>query len=153
MPLTNNAYLRAIRISTAGDVKTILLDRSALLQAIYTAIGCRYVEVVQPTDTICLWVDEEGLLNQSDPNLLNHSDPNLLATLVAAELGSFPQVLRGTVVTTGGADCEGDTMPLSEERPAPPGGDRRPHQWDWTEGQNPTPTVKTADARKHDLGS
>jgi hypothetical protein len=49
----------------------------------YTAIGCRYVEIVQPTDTICLWVDEEGLLNQSDPNLL--------ATLVAAELGSFPR--------------------------------------------------------------
>ena len=99
MQFNNNADLRALRVSAAGDVKTILLDRSALLQAIYTAIGCRYVEVVQPTDTICLWVDEEALLN--------HSDPNLLATLVAAELRSFPQVFRGTVVATGGADAEG----------------------------------------------
>ena len=107
MQLSNNADLRAIRISVTGDVETILLDRSALLQAIYTAIGCRYVEVVQPTDTICLWVDEEALLN--------HSDPNLLATLVAAELGSFPQVLRGDVVATGGADAEGNTLPLSEQ--------------------------------------
>src|SRR6476661_4453975 len=50
---------------------------------IYTTIDCRYVEVVQPTETICLWVDEEGLLNRSDPNLL--------ATL----LGSFGQIRRG----------------------------------------------------------
>jgi len=91
MPFNNNADFPAVRISVTGDFETILLDRSVLLQAIYTEIGCRYVEVVQPTDTICLWVDEEGLLN--------HSDPNLLATLVAAELGSFPQVLRGTVPT------------------------------------------------------
>src|ERR1700712_2294863 len=93
----------AVRITVTGDFEKILLDRSA--QAIYTAIGCRYVEVVQPTDTICLWVDEEGLLD--------HSDSNLLATLVAAELGSFPQVLRGTLVATGGADAEGNTLPLS----------------------------------------
>lgn len=107
MLFNNNTDFPAVRISVTGDFEKILLDRSVLLQAIYTAIDCRYVEVVQPTDTICLWVDEEGLLN--------HSAPNLLATLVAAELGSFPQVLRGTVVATGGADGEGNTLPLSEQ--------------------------------------
>ena len=107
MLLNNNADFPAIRISVTGDFEKILLDRSVLLQAIYTAIDCRYVELVQPTNTICLWVDEEGLLN--------HSDPNLLATLVAAELGCFPQVLRGDVVVTGGADGEGNTLPLNEQ--------------------------------------
>lgn len=107
MLFNTNADFPAVRISVTGDFETIILDQSLLLQAIYTAIGCRYVEVVQLTDTICLWVDDEGLLN--------HSDPNLLATLVAAELGSFPQVLRGTVVVTGGADGEGNTLALSEQ--------------------------------------
>jgi hypothetical protein len=60
---------------------------------------------VQPTDTICLWVDEEGLLKRSDQ----------LATLLAAELGSFDQVLRGAVVVTGCADATGNTLPLSEQ--------------------------------------
>lgn len=104
MPLTNNGEFQAARITVAGGFERISLDRSQLLQSLYTTIDCRYVEVVQPTETICIWVDEEGLL-----------DPNLLATLVAAELGSFPQVLRGTVVVTGGADGKGDTLPLSEQ--------------------------------------
>ena len=104
MPLTNNGEFQAARITVAGRFERISLDRSQLLQSLYTTIDCRYVEVVQPTETICIWVDEEGLL-----------DPNLLATLVAAELGSFPQVLRGTVVVTGGADGKGDTLPLSEQ--------------------------------------
>lgn len=107
MPLTNNGEFQAARITVAGGFERITLDRSQLLQSLYTTIDCRYVEVVQPTETICIWVDEEGLLNRSDPNLL--------ATLVAAELGSFPQVLRGTVVVTGGADGKGDTLPLSEQ--------------------------------------
>ena len=83
----NNSDFQAVRITVSGDVERISLDRARLLQSLYGALDCRYVEVVQPTDTICLRVDEEGLLNRSDPNLL--------ATLVAAELGSFPQVLRG----------------------------------------------------------
>ena len=66
-------------------------------------IGCRYVEVVQPTDTICLWVDEEGLINRSEPNLV--------ASFLAAALGVFGQVLHGTVVVTGGGDEEGTHCP------------------------------------------
>ena len=68
-------------------------------------IGCRYVEVVQPTDTICIWIDQEGLLNGSAPNVV--------ATLVAAALGFFGQTLRGTALVTGGGAAEGNTLPLS----------------------------------------
>ena len=107
MLLSNNEGSRAVRITVTGDFEGISLDRTQLLQSLYTTIDCRYVEVVQPTETICIWVDEEGLLNRSDPNLL--------ATLLAAELGSFGQVLRGTVVVTGGSDGAGDTLPLSDQ--------------------------------------
>ena len=103
----NDGDFQAVRITVSGDVERISLDRAGLLQSLYGALDCRYVEVVQPTDTIRLWVDEEGLLNRSDPNLL--------ATLVAAELGSFDQVLRGAVVVTGGADAMGNTQPLSDQ--------------------------------------
>src|SRR4051794_15335219 len=61
---------RAVKITVAGVVEKVSLDRSQLLQSLYAQIGCRYVEVVQPTDTICLWVDEEGLINRSEPNLV-----------------------------------------------------------------------------------
>ncbi len=107
MLLSNNEEFRAVRITVTGDFEGISLDRTQLLQSLYTTIDCRYVEVVQPTETICIWVDEEGLLNRSDPNFL--------ATLLAAELGSFGQVLRGTVVVTGGSDGAGDTLPLSDQ--------------------------------------
>jgi hypothetical protein len=105
--LLSNEEIRAVRITVTGDFEGISLDRTQHLQSLYTTIDCRYVEVVQPTETICLWVDEEGLRNRSDPNLL--------ATLLAAELGSFGQVLRGTVVVTGGSDGAGDTLPLSDQ--------------------------------------
>jgi hypothetical protein len=69
MLLSNNEEIRAVRITVTGDFEGISLDRTQLLQSLYTTIDCRYVEVVQPTETICLWVEEEGLLNRSDPNL------------------------------------------------------------------------------------
>jgi len=56
---------QAVKITVAGVVEKVSLDRAQLLQSLYAQIGCRYVEVVQPTDTICLWVDEEGLINRS----------------------------------------------------------------------------------------
>ena len=107
MLLSNNEEFQAVRITVTGDFEGISLDRTQPLQSLYTTIDCRYVEVVQPTETICIWVDEERLLNRSDPNFL--------ATLLAAELGSFGQVLRGTVVVTGGSDRAGDTLPLSDQ--------------------------------------
>ena len=97
---------RAVKITVAGVVEKVSLDRAQLLQSLYAQIGCRYVEVVQPTDTICLWVDEEGLINRAEPNLV--------ASFLAAALGVFGQVLHGTVVVTGGGDEAGDTLPLSD---------------------------------------
>ena len=103
---SQNDDFQAVRITVDGAVERIGLDRNHLLQSFYTEIGCRYVEVVQPTDTICIWIDEEGLLNGSAPNVV--------ATLVAAALGFFGQTLRGTALVTGGGDAEGNTLPLSD---------------------------------------
>ena len=50
----NNGDCQAVRITVSGDVERISLDRAGLLQSLYGALDCRYVEVVQPTDTIRL---------------------------------------------------------------------------------------------------
>ncbi len=100
------ADFAAVRITVLGDFERIGLDRGQLLQSLNAAIDCQYVEVVQPIESICIWVDEEGLMHRAQPNLL--------ATLIAAELGFFGQVLHGTVVVTWGGNREGNTQPLSD---------------------------------------
>ena len=79
MPPSNNEDLQAVRITEAGSFERISLDRNKVLDSLYRAIGCRYVEVIQVTETISIWVDEEGLRRRPTPNYL--------ATLLAAELG------------------------------------------------------------------
>jgi hypothetical protein len=105
MPTSNNEDFQAVRITEAGSFERISLDRNKVLDSLYGAIGCRYVEVIQATETISIWVDEEGLMRRPTPNYL--------ATLLAAELG-FGQVIVGVVVFTGGADSEGNTLPLGD---------------------------------------
>jgi len=51
MLLSNNEEFRAVRITVTGHFEGISLDRTQLLQSLYTTIDCRYVEVVQPTET------------------------------------------------------------------------------------------------------
>ena len=106
MPTSNNEDFQAVRITEAGSFERISLARNKVLDSLYGAIGCRYVEVIQATETISIWVDEEGLMHRPTPNYL--------ATFLAAELGFGHQVIVGVVVFTGGADSEGNTLPLGE---------------------------------------
>ena len=97
---------QAIKITVTGSLERIDLDPAQLLQSLYTQIGCRYVEVVQATDTICLWVDEKGLMHRAQLNLV--------ASVVAVVLGAPGYMLHGAVVATVGADSEGNTLPLND---------------------------------------
>ena len=45
---------------------------------------------------------------------MHRPTPNYLATLLAVELGFGHQVIVGVVVFTGGADSEGNTLPLGD---------------------------------------
>ena len=73
MPPSNNEDLQAVRITEAGSFERISLDRNKVLDSLYRAIGCRYVEVIQVTETISIWVYEEGLMRRPRPT------PNYLA--------------------------------------------------------------------------
>ena len=108
MPTSNNEDFQAVRITEAGSFERISLARNKVLDSLCRAIGCRYVEVIQATETISIWVDEEGLMRRPRPT------PNYLATLLAAELWFGHQVIVGVVVFTGGADSEGNTLPLGD---------------------------------------
>ena len=61
MPTSNNEDFQAVRITEAGSFERISLARNKVLDSLYGAIGCRYVEVIQTTETVSIWVDEEGL--------------------------------------------------------------------------------------------
>lgn len=83
-----------------------------VLDLLCTHIGCSFVDLVTlavdgaPDDTISLWCDDDGIPNKLRPN------PRL--THLARGLGQ-PLHLFGTVVITGNADTDGNTLGLDPE--------------------------------------
>ena len=60
MPPSNNEDIQAVRITEAGSFERISLDRNKVLDSLYRAIGCRYVEVIQVTETISIGSTKRG---------------------------------------------------------------------------------------------
>lgn len=55
-----------------------------------------------------MWVNEEG-------KLIDGMEPNVLATSMFIDEFNYQDVILGNVVFTGGADEEGETLPLDEK--------------------------------------
>ena len=64
------------------------------------------IQPIDISDTITMWVNEEFLFR-------NSFEPNLLATAMYQNVGG-QSVIPGSVVFTGGADSEGNTMGLDD---------------------------------------
>lgn len=79
-------------------------DRLTVMRAV---IRCDRVDVVPLTDRMDMWIDDEGLYNHGK---------NPLATLLARRYGFTWQPYHGPVLITGGADENGDTVPLSRDK-------------------------------------
>ncbi|MFD8251317.1 DUF3846 domain-containing protein [Streptomyces werraensis] len=77
------------------------------LPVLYDAIGCTYVDAVDVTAHITMWLDDEGCLNGSAPNL---PALNLFSTFNEPH-----QPYWGNVVFTGGTDRNGDTLGLTKD--------------------------------------
>lgn len=101
--------MQALSIDIEGTVCLTDLDDSNVLRALYDCIGCSMVDVVRLQPDLDMWVDDEGLI-VSDPQI------NKVATIIAHSLGYNAQAYCGKVVFTGGADEEGNTLPISEFR-------------------------------------
>ncbi|MFI0742815.1 DUF3846 domain-containing protein [Streptomyces sp. NPDC021100] len=99
----------ALLITPQADIVPIGLPggSDARLTALRSVLRCDAVDVVALTSALNMWLDDEGF----------YSHPvNRIATALAARFGFVHQDYHGPVLLTGGADAEGDALPLSEDK-------------------------------------
>ncbi|TDU67823.1 DUF3846 domain-containing protein [Streptomyces sp. KS 21] len=82
-------------------------DSGDRLTAMYSLMRCDQVDVVALTDQLDMWLDDNGLYTQP---------VNPIATLLARRFGRTYQDYHGPVLLTGGADEEGETLPLNKDK-------------------------------------
>jgi hypothetical protein len=102
----NPAAIAALRLDVEGQVSDVTVNTGAdglHLKSLYRLINCRLVDVVRLTTQLDMWVDDEGAYTQPI---------NLAAIVVARGFGFTWQPYWGTVVLTGGAGSDGETLPL-----------------------------------------
>lgn len=100
----------ALLLPTTGDARVVHLPRRSELEqlrAIYTLLGCHYVQEVQLAPDVTTWLDEEPMLTPVPP------PPNRAAMVLGGAFGRG-HLYVGTVVFTGGSNARGDTL----DRPA-----------------------------------
>ncbi|TQK49858.1 uncharacterized protein DUF3846 [Streptomyces sp. SLBN-118] len=99
----------ALLITPEADIIPVNLpaDTVGRLVVMRSVIRCERVDVVALTDQVDMWVDDEGLFNHP---------VNKLATLLAVRFGFTWREYHGPVLLTGGADAEGETVPLSKDK-------------------------------------
>lgn len=89
-----------------ADGTTSLLDvATEFLSKMQNAVD-GLIQPIDLSDTLTMWVNEEFLLRSS-------YEPNLLGTAMYQSVGG-QSVIMGSVVFTGGADEDGDTLGLDD---------------------------------------
>ncbi|MFI0743431.1 DUF3846 domain-containing protein [Streptomyces sp. NPDC021100] len=99
----------ALLVTPQADFVPINLpgDTESRLVVLRSVLRCDYVDVVALTSQLDMWLDDEGLYNHP---------VNRIATALAARFGFVYQDYHGPVLLTGGADSEGDTLPLTRDK-------------------------------------
>jgi len=109
-PNRNGAHMTTAILITpeAGVVPIELPDTADEHGTVYRAVlRCRYFDVVALTSRLDMWIDDEGL----------YTHPvNPIATALAQRHGFIWQPYHGPVLLTGGADADGNTLPLTEDQ-------------------------------------
>lgn len=108
--MTNQAVV--IYPGTTKRAEAIEWQNGKLLSFLYETIGCDCVDSGPLLQThvgeMIFWVDDTGLVNGSAPEY------NDYAIGIARACGWPVAALAGVVVVTGGYDCVGHTLGLSE---------------------------------------
>ncbi|MFE1230285.1 DUF3846 domain-containing protein [Streptomyces sp. NPDC058745] len=101
--------IQALLITPEANVVPVDLPSTSRerLTAMYSVLRCSYVDVVRLTTQLDMWLDDEGLYNHP---------VNEAATMLAARFGWTHQAYHGPVLLTGGADEEGNTLPLDTDK-------------------------------------
>ncbi|MCT2591136.1 DUF3846 domain-containing protein [Streptomyces sp. N2-109] len=107
MPATPDALL----LASDGGLQVIDLPASSddHLIVMRAVLRCQRVDLVALTSHLDMWVDDEFLYNYPD-------EINPFATLLARRYGFTHQPYHGPVLLTGGADQDGETLPLTLDR-------------------------------------
>lgn len=100
------AVVTVARLAPDGVLQVLPMPADDLLPALYEAIGCRLVEAVRLSESLTMWLDEEGMY--AAPAVVN-----VPATWIAGLFGLTHQPYFGVAVFTGGTDRDGRTLPLS----------------------------------------
>lgn len=94
-------------IKTDGTLESLdLSDPKQELTSLQGAVG-GYVQVIELSDTMAMWVNEEGKLAELPYN-------GIATALWEARFGVGTDVIMGNAVFTGTPDEDGDTQTISE---------------------------------------
>lgn len=97
-------HIAAAVITGDYRVTKVELDATRTLDELYRLIQCQWVVVVALDENVHMWLDDEGMSN--------NSAPNWASTKVARTFGFTTQPYFGTAVFTGGVDGDGNCTPL-----------------------------------------
>lgn len=98
---------RSILINPNGILEVLDLDPADELAQLQTAVA-GYVEAAYPTGDTTLWFNEDGRMRELPIN-------GLASQLWWKLQPGHNTQLRGVVVVTGGADRNGDSLPVTAE--------------------------------------
>jgi hypothetical protein len=99
--------MKALKINTDGTFEALeSADEFVGYSTLSDGVG-GMIEAVTLSDTLTLWVNEEGKLNGLPVNVF--------ATALFTSVFGSVDIIVGDAVLTGGADDEGETLGLSGE--------------------------------------
>lgn len=102
--------ITAMVVQPDGEHYLISIPRGQFPTAFKEHCGARLFDCVAVNPEIDAWVDDEGLLNDSEINPF--------VTALRNAFWHSPSPLAGTALITGGADRRGDNKSLSDENAA-----------------------------------
>ncbi|MFI0243176.1 DUF6573 family protein [Streptomyces sp. NPDC016845] len=112
--MSNTRTTPGFALLVRTDGQFTLLDWPASdddqLKILYAACNCDHVDAVQITETLTMWLDDEGMINQAAMN------PG--ATHLYSLYRPLHQGYYGHALFTGGADLEGNTLGLTKDEAA-----------------------------------
>jgi hypothetical protein len=116
----------AVIVHTSGLTQVVNLDTG--YKAIQAVVGGTFDAITSDSGKTTFWIHDEGKIIGLEPNVI--------ATKILWELNPVfhgRDYLAGTVLITGGADDEGDTLGIGSEGLTAVGRAKTPAEWEMSD--------------------
>lgn len=100
--------MKALIIRTTGEVETVEFTEDTALVTLQEGVG-GWVQAVDLSESLTLWVNEEGKLVDLPHNLFGQA-------LWNERFSYYTDYIVGDIVLTGGTGAEGETLGLLDEQ-------------------------------------